>query len=87
MIEIRLFKKKPVEVEAVLYTGTNFKDIKTFTLNKAYKALSGGVYISTLEGNMHFSWGDWVIKGIKGEFYPCKPDIFNETYEEINELS
>jgi hypothetical protein len=40
--------------------------------------------IHTLEGNMIASVGDWIIKGVKGEFYPCKPDIFESTYEEVN---
>lgn len=41
----------------------------------------GGRIIHTLEGNHKASWGDWIIKGIQGEFYPCKPDIFEATYE------
>ena len=42
-----------------------------------------GVIIPTLEGEHIASWGDWIIEGIAGEFYPCKPDIFNKTYEEV----
>lgn len=44
---------------------------------------TGQLVIRTLEGDMRVSYGDWVIKGVKGEFYPCKPDIFVETYEEV----
>ena len=44
---------------------------------------SGGININTLEGIMLVSKGDWVIKGVKGEYYPCKPDIFEATYEQI----
>lgn len=43
----------------------------------------GGIGISTLEGEMEIKPGDWIIKGVKGEFYPCKPDIFEATYEEV----
>lgn len=43
----------------------------------------GGFYIPTLEGNMKVSMGDYIIKGVNGEFYPCKPDIFDKTYEDI----
>ncbi|MBF4602812.1 hypothetical protein [Curtobacterium sp. VKM Ac-2884] len=42
-----------------------------------------GIYIRTLEGEMHVSPGDWVIRGVQGEFYPCKPDIFEATYEKV----
>ena len=42
-----------------------------------------GIYIPTLEGSMFGSPGDWIIKGVKGEFYPCKPGIFDETYEAV----
>lgn len=45
----------------------------------------GGVYIPTLEGNMKANIGDYIIKGINGEFYPCKPDIFDKTYEKVTE--
>lgn len=44
---------------------------------------SKGIVIPTLEGEHLASWGDWIIKGIHGEFYPCKPDIFEKTYEEV----
>lgn len=45
----------------------------------------GGFYIPTLEGDMKANIGDYIIKGINGEFYPCKPDIFDKTYEEVTE--
>ena len=41
------------------------------------------LYIKTLEGQMHVSVGDWIIKGVNGELYPCKPDIFEKTYEPV----
>lgn len=46
-----------------------------------------GIYIPTLEGEMRASPGDWIIKGVKGEFYPCKPDILEATYDEVKEES
>lgn len=44
-----------------------------------------GVFVRTLEGPIHASWGDYLIKGVAGEFYPCKPHIFRQTYEEYTE--
>ena len=91
------FRKKPVVVEAVQYTGSvsstifiyglvNKTDIKS--AEQANKIIAecernGGININTLEDIMLVSKGDWVIKGIKGEFYPCKQDIFDATYEQI----
>src|SRR5437868_14059112 len=45
------------------------------------------IYVNTVEGEMRASVGDWIIKGVKGEFYPCKPDIFEATYEVVNEAT
>ena len=77
------YRKKPVVIEAIQYTGANVQDIISFTQQTAFK--NGGksdyITIPTLEGDMTVTTGDWVIKGIKEEYYPVKPDIFNETYE------
>ncbi len=54
-----------------------------FTSVAKYKDYINELKIATLEGEMNVSVGDWVIKGIKGEFYPCKPDIFEKTYERV----
>ena len=89
------FRKKPVVVEAIQWNGKNFDEISNFIQDfhghkKVYEdaeeaALkSGEYYISTLEGIMTANAGDWIIKGVKGEFYPCKPDIFEKTYEKVN---
>lgn len=80
---IKNFKKKPVIIEAVQFTGDNVDFIKEFT-NYNSSICNGELNIHTLEGNMIASVGDWIIKGVKGEFYPCKPDIFESTYEEVN---
>lgn len=74
------FKKKPVEIEAIQFTGNNWGEIETFVPVGKYND-DGTFQIITLEGEYKCSVGDWVIKGIAGEFYPCKPDIFVETYE------
>ena len=81
------YRKKPVVIEAVQFTGDNFFDIARFIghgpevlCNLELKDTDHPV-IRTLEGNMTASPGDWVIKGINGEFYPCKPDIFEKTYD------
>lgn len=82
---VKKYVKKPVVIEAVQWTGLNMTEIADFTSNgKRYIEFDGDVCrIQTLEGVMTASTGDYIIKGVKGEFYPCKPDIFEETYEEV----
>lgn len=78
------FRKKPVVIEAVRYNGFNAQEVFRFMGKPSSAALlevGGALVIETLEGNMEASPGDWIIKGVKGEFYPCKPDIFDATYE------
>lgn len=83
------YRKKPVEIEAVKYNGANHLICETF-MKGSGAILSyensplGQILIPTLEGTMIASAGDYIIKGIKGEFYPCKPDIFEETYEKVD---
>lgn len=77
------YKKKPVEVEAIKWTGTNREDVFQFVGDTCY--FSEGLFIKTLEGDMFAHVGDYIIKGVQGEFYPCKPDIFEETYEIVEE--
>lgn len=75
------FRKKPVTVEAIQWDGNNTEEIGEF-MDGIHWAMSGGnPVIPTLEGDMVVSLNDWIIKGVKGEFYPCKPDIFETTYE------
>ena len=83
------FRKKPVVIEAILWDG------KKETADAIGKASSGRyvlydhdivydvLYIRTLEGTMQARIGDWIIRGVKGEIYPCKPDIFEKTYEQV----
>lgn len=80
------FRKKPVVVEAVQWTGKNMKEItklgpKIMALEEDF--LDDDITIETLEGKMTAKKGDWIIRGVKGEYYPCKPDIFEATYEAI----
>lgn len=78
------FRKKPVIIDAVQWIGDNFIEIDNFiTVNHKTFPADGIIEIPTLEGVMIASKGDWVIKGVNGEFYPCKPDIFDKTYETI----
>lgn len=79
--------KKPVTVEAVQFNGENFDEIaQAFNIAPFKKDFGDQLLIDTLEGQMKAKPGDWIIKGIKGEFYPCKPDIFAESYEEQSDL-
>lgn len=78
------FRKKPVEIEAIQLTEDNIDALVEFCGNKIKSHPLTGVVIETLEGNMLASKGDWIIKGVKGEFYPCKPDVFEQTYEAVN---
>lgn len=78
------YRKKPVVIEAVRWTGINYGELTDF-MHDAYGVDGDTIVISTLEGNMIANIGDWIIKGIKGEFYPCKPDIFDATYEFIGD--
>lgn len=92
---VKQYKKKPVAVSALQWNGRNLGELKDFVgesltyefLDTAWEVGKAKpfvlIYIKTLEGDMLVSEGDYVIKGIKGEFYPCKPDIFEQTYEEV----
>lgn len=79
------FRKKPVVIEAVQWSVTNAAEIAAFMMGGKYQHThSNRVAIFTLEGTMIAAPGDWIIKGVKGEYYPCKPDIFEATYEAWN---
>jgi len=95
MSKIKKYRKKPVVIEAVKYTGCITDDIIEFTNNtirvesnigssedgEGYPQKYTRVTIPTLEGDHLVLEGDFIIKGVKGEVYPCKPDIFHMTYE------
>jgi len=82
------YRKKPVVIEAIQFTGWNWAECFQFMSPeplmfpqwmKEYESID----INTLEGKMKCSKGDYIIKGVNGEYYPCKPDIFEKTYEPV----
>lgn len=95
------YRKIPVVIEAIQWTGENHRDMFDFLTNYAKtnefmsafeenfyidnNKVEGGLIIKTLEGEHIANIGDYIIKGVKGEFYPCKPDIFEKTYEQAGE--
>lgn len=76
------FRKKPAVIEAMQWNGPP-DDAALEKFAGHFASIGAEVYITTLEGSMRVSPGDWVIRGVKGEFYPCKPDIFEATYEKV----
>lgn len=92
------FRKKPVEIEAMRWTGDNTRDVALWVEPKlAPFAMPNGwwlkqlenkafhLVIPTLEGDHEARPGDWIIRGVAGEYYPCKPEIFAATYDEVAE--
>ncbi|WP_202881062.1 hypothetical protein [Sinorhizobium medicae] len=83
------FRKKPVVIEAIRYTGVNVPLLAKYeqfvgqTLEVRDRDNVLCLVIPTLEGEITASPGDWIIKGVQGEFYPCKPDIFAATYDPV----
>ena len=91
------YRKKPVVIQAVLWTGENHGEMWGFLTGKEneyvefdpnafridHGVIKGGLIIKTLEGEHVATIGDYIIKGIKGELYPCKPDIFKLTYDAV----
>ena len=95
---IKKYVKKPVEIEVIqlkddniievfdFLDGANYKETKSAEQLEDFSQMmlkQGYIEIETLEGIMKTSFGDYIIKGVKGEFYPCKPDIFESTYKEV----
>lgn len=80
------FRKKPVVVEARLFDpGVDYDEATSVVGWCGGRAVDEGCAIDTLEGVMLASPGDWIIRGVQGEFYPCKPDIFAATYEPVED--
>ena len=87
-MNVKQYRKKPVVIEAILLDESIIPD-EAADWCGGYKNWNGGcqpitITIPTLEGDMIVSKDDYIIKGVNGEFYPCKPDIFEKTYEEIS---
>ena len=88
---IKKYRKKPVEIEAIQFKRNEFEDINEFTEGNAFNfrtercinRKSSYCEIKTLEGTMTATEGDYIIKGVNGEFYLCKADIFEKTYEPV----
>jgi hypothetical protein len=92
-----MFRKKPVVVEAMLFTGMNAGEVGQWAdptlvpyalpegwwIKQIVDQVEAQLVIPTLEGNHEARPGDWIIKGVKGEFYPCKPDVFAATYDPV----
>ncbi len=82
------FRKKPVVIEAEMYrSGRTLSSDMAMPEGTFKYTEAGTLLIQTLEGTMEARDGDWVIKGVKGEFYPCKPDIFKATYEAVDDCA
>lgn len=79
------YRKKPIVIQAIQWDGRNTLEVANFMqVNLITKNPLGKAEIETLEGTMNASKNDWIIKGINGEFYPCKPDIFENTYDSVD---
>ncbi len=78
------YRKKPVVIEAIQYTGDNKREVIDFSNGIILKnTCHSHLTVPTLEGDHRADVGDWIIQGVKGEIYPCKPDIFDLTYEKV----
>ncbi len=85
--EVKKYRKLPVEIEAMKFCHSSevISQLHEFTGLDPLRFIGGvNLEIPTLEGVMQASPGDFIIKGVNGEFYPCKPDIFKKTYEEVD---
>ena len=84
---MKQYRKKPVVIEAIQWTGYNAEEIIAYGGGEIIRSMfdDEALWIATLEGVMVASKEDYIIKGVRGEFYPCKPDIFWQTYEEVGE--
>ena len=91
------FRKKPVTIEAMKWEGVNQREMFEFlgggqcgqfqvegeNFYIDHTAADGGLVIKTMEGGMAAKLGDYIIKGVVGEFYPCNPNVFSKTYEAV----
>ena len=90
---IKRYVKRPIAIEAIQWDGTNTSELMKFSRDVRFiyhedntKTVLPQLYIQTLEGDLYAKIGDYIIKGVKGEIYPCNRLIFEETYEEVKEL-
>lgn len=83
---IRTYEKIPRRIQAIVFSKENLDEAKDFVGNAfgRHPMHSDKFFIRTLEGHMRVREGDFIIKGVTGEFYPCEPSIFNLTYKEVD---
>ncbi len=93
------YRKKPIVIDAIVWNGNNLEEVMNFigsefryeplseyiTQKFTYNPKDNDLRIVTLEGLMKADVGDYIIRGVNGEYYPCKPDIFEKTYEKVEE--
>lgn len=85
MNKAKQYRKKPVVIEAIRFTGKNSEELLAWGhKNMTFDPVENKMLIHTLEGTMTAFIGDYIIKGVQGEYYPCKPDIFDATYEAVD---
>ena len=83
---VKKYRTKPCEIEAIQWTGENLDNVMSYVGDNLIIEMYGkyiNLYIHTLEGIMKADINDYIIKGLRGEFYPCKPDVFEKKYEEM----
>lgn len=84
IMKAQLFRKKTVVISAIQFDGTEESISSDLSAGEyVWDSANMHLFINTLEGTLTASPGDWIIRGVKGEVYPCKPDIFEQTYEVI----
>jgi hypothetical protein len=81
---VAAYRKKPMVIQALQWKGDNEVEVLQFC-SKCFIVTGDSLKINTLEGTMSASVGDYIIKGVRDEFYPCKPDIFALTYDQVSE--
>jgi hypothetical protein len=79
------YRKKPVVIQAIQWTGDNLEEVLSLGTTREVTMVNDQLSIATLEGDHLAIKGDFIIKGVQGELYPCKPDIFEATYEKVEE--
>lgn len=84
---VKRYKTKPCEIQAIRWNGNNEKEMFYFIRDNYYINHDLDFIIKTLEGDMRADIGDYIIKGLRGEFYPCKPDVFEKKYELISQTN
>lgn len=79
---IRMYVKKPIPIAAVQWNGENIDEVSAF-IGENITQYNNTLTIKTLEGDMWAAVGDYILRGVNGEFYPCKEEIFKKTYDEV----